>query len=233
MERVGMPPVETKVFSQLTSEKRQRILDAAINEFAERGYGSASMNVVVERAGISKGALFKYFQSKQGLFGYIYRIALNEVKDYLREVRDGSRDENFFERLRRVLEAGVRFISSHPQLARIYYRLIYAGDSPDRRDILYHIQRESLKFIQSLVEQGIDRGELRKDLDPQIAAFFLVTLLDRFLQARHFEFLDPTLSLSRMTSVQSGRSIDEIVQIFRKGMASPGSDRKKAEGSRQ
>jgi len=212
---------ETKVFSQLNPLKQQRILDAAIEEFAERGYGSASMNVVVERAGISKGALFKYFQSKQGLFGCIYRIALDQVKDYLRAVRDGSREQNFFDRLRRVLEAGVRFIGSHPHLARIYYRLIYTGDSPDRHDILYQIQRESLHFIRSLVEQGIERGELRRDLDPEISAFFIVTLLDRFLQVQHFEFLDPTLKLSQKSSLQSSLWIDDITEIFRKGMASP------------
>lgn len=86
-----MEPSVTRMFLNLESKKQQRIVEAAVDEFAGKGYARASMNVVVERAGISKGALFKYFQSKSGLFTFVYRMAFNQVKDYLRAVRAKTR----------------------------------------------------------------------------------------------------------------------------------------------
>ena len=51
---------------RLPDGKRQRILDAAIREFAEHGYDKASTNSIVKEAGIAKGLLFHYFGSKKG-----------------------------------------------------------------------------------------------------------------------------------------------------------------------
>jgi AcrR family transcriptional regulator len=210
------------MFLQLAQEKRKRILDAAITEFADKSYDNASMNMVVERAEISKGALFKYFQSKSGLFAYVYRMALSRVKDYLRDVRDESRDAPFFQRLEMIMRAGIAFIQGHPRLARIYYRIMFTGDSPYKKEILAELREESLKFIQSFVEQGIERGELRSDLDPRIAAFVLESVLDRFMQAHHVQFLDHSLNLYQASTDASERWIGEIIELFRKGMGTAG-----------
>ena len=219
---MAIESTETKMFLQLAQEKRKRILDAAITEFADKSYDNASMNMVVERAEISKGALFKYFQSKSGLFAYVYRMALSRVKDYLRDVRDESRDAPFFQRLEMIMRAGIAFIQGHPRLARIYYRIMFTGDSPYKKEILAELREESLKFIQSIVEQGIERGELRSDLDPRIAAFVLESVLDRFMQAHHVQFLDHSLNLYQASTDASERWIGEIIELFRKGMGTAG-----------
>ena len=196
-------------------------MDAAITEFADRSYTNASMNRVVQRAEISKGALFKYFQTKSGLFAHVYRMALGLVKDYLRNVRDESRDLPFFQRLEMVMRAGVDFIRNHPRLARIYYHIIFTGDSPYKKEILAELREESLKFIQSFVEQGIERGEVRPDLDPRVAAFVLESVFDRFVQAHHARFFDHSLNLHQSATAASEQWIGEIVELFRKGMGNP------------
>ncbi len=208
----------TRLFVKLAPEKQARILQAAMGEFADKGYASASMNVVVDKAGISKGALFNYFRSKEELFNYIYRMALEQTKDTLREVRDRSREEDFFARLKGVMAAGLHFLQEHPQLARIYFRMIYAGDSPYRNEILQELHAESLGFIKSLVERGIQRGDLRKDLDPLLAAFVIQCVLDRFLQARYLEFLDPGPGFGVKTTTNSKRWVQGIMEMFQEGM---------------
>lgn len=60
-------------FLNLDSEKQNRILNAAINEFAEKGYENASTNEIVKDAGISKGLLFHYFKIRSNYF-YFYMI---------------------------------------------------------------------------------------------------------------------------------------------------------------
>ena len=53
-----------KLFTELDSEKQERILDAALKEFAEYGYENGSTNRIVKNCGISKGSLFTYFENK-------------------------------------------------------------------------------------------------------------------------------------------------------------------------
>lgn len=218
---MAIEPSETQLFLNLDPDKQQRILNAAIHEFADKGFDSASMNVVVKQAGISKGALFNYFKSKTGLFAFVYRMALEQVKQYLRTVRDSTCEENFFVRLEKIMQAGVSFINRHPGLARIYYRIIYTGDSPYKNDILKDIHGESLRFIESLVRQGIARGELRPDLDPGLCAFALECVLDRFIQAHHLEFMDSAIHLCEGSPADSSRWIRRFIDMVQHGMAIP------------
>ncbi len=209
---------DPKAFLQLQPEKQKRVLEAAVEEFAQKGYGRASMNQVVERAGISKGALFKYFGSKGGLFGFVYRMALERVKGYLKAVRDQSQQEPFFSRLEKVMWAGVLFIREHPGLARIYQNILFTGDSPYKAGILEELQRESVEFIQGLVEEGIRRGELRPDLDPTTCAFVIQCVLDRFLQAHQLSFVAPGLGLHEASQEISKEWIRRLLDLMEKGM---------------
>jgi len=216
---MGIQATVTKMFLQLDEEKRERVLSAAINEFADKNYNNASMNVVVKAAGISKGALFKYFKSKAGLFGFVYKMALGRVKDYLRQVRDESETEDFFTRLEKVMLAGLDFIHVHPGLAAIYYRIVFTGDSPYKREIVVEVQRESLEFIESLIQKGIERGELRSDLDSKISAFMVEAVVDRFVHAHHAQFRGQRGSEPQMLSMDPNREIEVIMEILKSGMA--------------
>ena len=215
---MGIKTTVTKMFLQLDDEKRERVLTAAINEFAGKNYNNASMNTVVKAAGISKGALFKYFKSKAGLFAFVYKMALGRVKDYLRQVRDESADEDFFTRLQKVMLAGLDFIQAHPGLAAIYYRIVFTGDSPYKREIVEEVQRESLEFIEALIKKGIQRGELRSDLDPALSAFMVEAVVDRFVLAHHAQFRGQRGSETRLSSVDSNREIEGIMKMLKCGM---------------
>lgn len=206
------------MFLQLDEEKRERVLCAAINEFADKNYNNASMNVVVKSAGISKGALFKYFKNKAGLFAFVYKIALGRVKDYLRQVRDESEGEDFFRRLQKVMLAGLDFTHAHPGLAAIYYRIVFTGDSPYKREIVEEVHRESLAFIESLIRKGIERGELRADLDPRLSAFLVEAVVDRFVHAHHGQFQGRDSSNPRISRMDRGCEIEGILEILRNGM---------------
>ena len=215
---MGIQTTVTKMFLQLDEEKRERVLNAAVNEFAHKNYNNASMNVVVKAAGISKGALFKYFKSKEGLFAFVYRMALDRVKDYLRQVRDESADEDFFIRLEKVMLAGLDFIHNHPGLAAIYYRIVFTGDSPYKREIVEEVQRESLGFIASLIQKGIDRGELRSDLDTRISSFMVEAVVDRFVHAHHAQFRAQRKNGNRVSPVDLKPEINEMLKILKCGI---------------
>jgi len=210
-------------FERLEPSLRRRILDAAVREFGRFGYGAASMNRLVKSAGISKGAIFKYFGTKAGLFDYVYRSSLEEVKLLLRAVSDGSRTEHFFDRLKKVLRAGLEFTGKHPLSAAIYYRVIYTGDAPHGNQILSEVQGTARRFLEQLIEEGIRKGELRSGIDTVRSAFIIQSVLDRFLQAHYLEFMaadlaDPSGTPASDPVSSSEDWISDIADLFRYGM---------------
>lgn len=57
-------------FEKLDENKKNRIIEAAMNEFIKEGFNGASTNTIVKNAEISKGALFNYFENKENLYLY-------------------------------------------------------------------------------------------------------------------------------------------------------------------
>ena len=205
----------TNKFEQLADLKQKSIIDASVNEFANNGFKNASVNKIVEKAGISKGSLFNYFKSKNLLFDHIYAIALREVKTYLVEVRDESENDDFFTRFSKIINSGITFINKHPRLAKIYFRLLNSDDSPHGKTIIKKLHSEAIRYLAEFVEIGIERNELRSELNPNTVAFLMESTLNRILQVHYLEIFD-TKSDSLKTD---NNCIDEIVNTLKTGLS--------------
>ena len=66
-------------FHRLDQAQQQAILDAALTEFAARGFADASLNRIIESAGISKGSMYYYFDGKEDLYAHVIRDRLEAV----------------------------------------------------------------------------------------------------------------------------------------------------------
>jgi len=205
----------TNKFEQLADLKQKSIIDASVNEFANNGFKNASVNKIVEKAGISKGSLFNYFKSKNLLFDYIYQIALREVKTYLAKVRDESEHDDFFTRFSKIINSGIAFIIKHPRLAKIYFRLLNSDDSPYGKAIIQKLHSEAIRYLIDFVETGIERNELRSELNPTTVAFLMESTLNRILQVHYLEIFNAKSDLSKSDS----NWIDEIVTTLKIGLS--------------
>ena len=204
----------TNKFEQLPEEKQARIVNASISEFAEKDYETASMNTVVNQAGISKGSLFNYFKTKSVLYDHIYQLALGEVKLYLRDVRDETIDLSFENRLSKVVDSGVLFITEHPRLARIYFRLVYSGDSPNRKKIVNELQDMSDDYLGNIIQDAMDRNELNPNLDKSQSVFFLDAVLNRFLKEYHL-----VMNQRSQNTFDKEEWVKGITKLFTKGLS--------------
>jgi hypothetical protein len=75
-----------------------------------------------------------------------------------------------------------------------------------------------MDYLRPIVEEGINRGELRGDLDPELAAFLLDAVMDRFLQAYCIAYMDSGLDLFQANEEVIQARIDGCVEIIRLGM---------------
>jgi TetR/AcrR family transcriptional regulator len=213
-----MTEIVRATFLNLPEAKQARIIEAALAEFADKGYPQASLNVIVARSGIAKGSLYQYFTDKMGIFLYIFNFAISLVRRLLVQVKENTREQDFFARLEKSLLAGVTFIKQHPKIYGIYLKILFDQQAPQRQELLKAVRQFAADYLQSLLRQGLARGELRPDLPLATTTFFLDALLDRFLQAASVPAFDVVLGLDQATEDELGRRVRELMEILRHGL---------------
>ncbi len=207
-----------KTFFNLPEEKQKRVLETALEEFSEKGYQGASINLIVSRLGIAKGSIYQYFNDKKSLFLFIFDYAVELVRKRLKEVKQETREAPAFERIRRSLLAGVEFIGRHPFIYRGYLKMMFDREVPFRQELLQKIRLFSSEYLTSLLMEGRERGEIRKDVDLKTIVFLLDAVMDRFLQAYSVPYLDSGLKLYQLKPSDIERYVDEIVALIRRGI---------------
>jgi TetR/AcrR family transcriptional regulator len=150
-------------FEGLDEEKKQRILNAAMKEFAGKGYDHASTNKIVEDAGIAKGLLFHYFKSKKQLFLYLYDYCLNLVmREISQKIDYGEKD--FFKRLLQAQSANLELISVYPDIMD-FLKVAYLDESAAVRKELDERKAGLMLGGFQKAFEGIDTSAFRPDLD--------------------------------------------------------------------
>ncbi len=171
MKAVKQMPKPT--FFNLPDEKRQVVLHAAIDEFAVNSFQSASISSIVEAAGIAKGSFYQYFEDKEDLFRHLLIETGNMKLQYLTRMLTQMQELTFFELMRELFAGGIRFAQANPKLALIGNRFIKETDPVFKERILGEMAPRSNEFLEQLVRAGVEKGELRPDLDANLTAFLL------------------------------------------------------------
>jgi AcrR family transcriptional regulator len=92
-----MSPRTKQQFREMREEKMTHIMDVALEHFANEGYFRTTISHIARHAGISKGLMYNYFESKEALLKAIIHKSVNEVYKYLDIGRDGNLSNEKFE----------------------------------------------------------------------------------------------------------------------------------------
>jgi AcrR family transcriptional regulator len=128
-------------------ERRQRILDAAVESFAERGYEATSVGEIAAAAGITKPVLYDHFGSKRDLFVELMESARDELTRRGAEAFAG--DAPLEARLRTAVDAFFAFVEEHPYAARVL--LVAPRGEPELQDASREVQAEATRRIAALL----------------------------------------------------------------------------------
>jgi AcrR family transcriptional regulator len=169
---------------QRSEETRTKILDSAIKLFSTRGFNAASVDEICEEAGISKGAFYHHFGSKQALFLAILDGWLQAIDSTIEASKDKTVPETFMQMteafpviFETAGEGLPMFLEFWLQASRDQ-KIWEASIAPYRR---YH------KYFTSLIKKGVEEGSF-VEVDPELAARMIVsTAMGLFLQS----MLDP------------------------------------------
>jgi AcrR family transcriptional regulator len=158
---------------------RTRLIDAALERFAADGLG-ASFDAVAAEVGVTKGALYHHFGSKEGLVEAVYKEAIGRHAD---RVVAASATGDGRARLLALVDASARLYASGTPFYRVLVSLHLAAamERPALAEIARRMQRAQRDFMIDLVRQGQRDGSIRTELDAEAVGLTVNAALDGFL----------------------------------------------------
>jgi AcrR family transcriptional regulator len=163
-------------FFNLPEEKREKIMESAIDEFAQYSYQKGSINRIVERAEIAKGSFYQYFEDKKDLFKYILEKSGEEKMVYLTHIIGDLDKLDFFHTIRELYIGGIRFGQEHPKLAAIADRFMKDADQQLMEEMFGDSKGKSQMVFQGLLLKGIERGEVDPKIDVELVAMLIASM---------------------------------------------------------
>ena len=163
-------------------QAKPRLLEAARRVFLERGLDRAKVEDITRAAGLSKGAFYLHFESKEDAFKEILSSALAELGVELAGI-EASRHEESWGNLEAVVEnwlekdqAIYECLWTHRAIMRL---VLDGGGSPDYQHLIQFFVEGAERTTERLVRLGMERGYYREDLDARVAAAFCAGGYDR------------------------------------------------------
>jgi AcrR family transcriptional regulator len=149
-------------FETLSNERQSAILQTAAAEFAERGFDSASYNRIIQRSGVSKGAMYYYFDDKRDLYLTVLRDAEQRASETIGRLDDFADASSFWDALAVLYLRITEFVATEPLAAGLIKSAFGPGPVTDAAYGEF-LERASKRF-EAILAEGIELGAVRSDM---------------------------------------------------------------------
>ena len=187
-------------------DKARRIMDAAIEVFAERGFFNATVAQVARQAGVADGTIYLYFKSKDDLLIQVFEDIMAMINRRLEAAVEGLCCAR--ERLSAVAASQAALICEAPALGEVICvelrqstKFIKEYDNPGFKTYL--------GILAGILEEGQATGELHRDFDPQVMARALFGAFDEL----HLSWI-----LARRRRFDLAAASRQVVHVFLRGL---------------
>jgi TetR/AcrR family fatty acid metabolism transcriptional regulator len=186
--------------------KHQKILQAAIKVFSEKGFYNSRVSEIAKEANVADGTIYLYFKNKDDILISLFEEEFGKV---VRDMRAAlAQEKDALQKIKRFAITHLSIVSKHPHLAEVM-GVEVRQSTKFMKEYVNQPFIEYLNLIRSVVTEGQEKGLLRKDLTPGVMKRALFGALDEM--ARYW-----------VLSTKKKHSIDEaalqISDIFIRGM---------------
>ena len=153
---------------------RRALIDSAVQQFGDQGYAATSVQEITDAAGVTKGAFYHHFGHKED----ILRLIHDDFVDYYLSVMDEivARYDDPADQLAELIKAFVPIVEAYQASLRVFLqeRRYLTGEH------FAAVKRKRDRFdqlFQRVIENGVDQGRFRKDLDPRVVGLGIIGML--------------------------------------------------------
>jgi AcrR family transcriptional regulator len=164
-----MPPRTEKQFEEIRENKKALIMDTALELFAGKGYYPTSISDIAQKAGISKGLMYNYFESKEELIKAIVDKGMAEFTDIFDANKDGVLT---MEEFTYFIDESLRRLKENTSYWKLYFSIILQPP-------VYEMARERMFELTPLNQQILVNYYIRRGArNPQLEVILFHVLMD-------------------------------------------------------
>ncbi len=158
-------------FDKIPQEKRDRILNVAIEEFANNGFENTSIQQIAKKSGISVGSVYKYFENKETLFSMVVHQGMSSLEELLKSLADSS--EDILVKAEKIIRELLKYSRKNSALIKLYCQLTTSDKSEFLNGISQRIEAVSASVYTVTISKAQETGDVRNDINPAFFAFLL------------------------------------------------------------
>ena len=167
--------------NRLHRGKRQLILDAAVKVFADKGYHGSRVSDIASEAGIAYGLVYHYFKNKEEILDTIFEEHWSSFLEAVEDIaRTGASTEDKLLSVSALILNAYRVRESWVKVLVFEIQRSSRFAEPEQLKAVARMFR----IVARILREGQERGELRPDIDPDVACFVFIGGLDIFLTSR-------------------------------------------------
>jgi AcrR family transcriptional regulator len=199
-------------FHKLPPEQQQVILRAALDEFATHGYNAASLNRIIDAAGISKGSMYYYFDGKEELYAHVARTAFGRVFETTGPfpIPAAQNADAFWSTLEEYYRRIMIAFAASPQLAALARDWLLASSGPT----LQQAQREMEAAVGPWFAQALAAGQRVRAVRRDVPATLLMAVVFGMGQA-----MDTWLLTQELEPAKVRKVVRMFIGMFRRALA--------------
>lgn len=164
-----------EAFERASDDRKEKILEVGINEFASKGYEKANINIIAKKAGISIGLMYKYFSTKEDLFITCIQRGMSILDDAVDEILKS--DDKLLTKAEKLIRTTCQLSQKDANYVKLYNEITSERNSEKAMEFAKAIEGETSKKYVKCITDALANGDVRQDMDPRLFAFFLDNLL--------------------------------------------------------
>ena len=146
-------------------EHSEQLFDTALEEFIDKGYENASINTILQNAGMSKGQFYYHFKNKEGLYLALIGVLIEQKQVFLASVmKSEDWQQDIFDILQTQVRYGMEFAKTYPVINRFSESFVKEKGNAIYTTALATYNFDDNSAIDQLVEAAYQRGEFREDI---------------------------------------------------------------------
>ena len=212
-----------QTFFNLPEEKRNKIINISLLEFAQHSYRAASVSRIVEKAGIAKGSMYQYFKNKKGLYLYLIDFTTNRKLSYLDRHLDSS-VEDFYILYKQMVFLAVKYDLGNIGKSLFTYNALNNRSDKEMREIAMNMKEKKRDFLKKYVITARERGQIRKDIDVDLIACTInqISMNLGIYMGIKFNFnyinlIEKGILKLPISDKKLELMVDELIEIFKHG----------------
>jgi len=183
-----------RAFKRLPSERQGYILNAATHLFAKEGYHHASISNICRDAGISNGALYKYFENKESLFFFILDYTTNKLETEVYK-KNIANSKSLYDDIYNLLKGLKQFIDNYHDYVSIYCDLGSSSMNRFASETSERLRKSTSIYTIKMVEESKKRGEIGPYVKNEVAAYLIDNYITLFAYSLVSEYHSKRVNL--------------------------------------